>query len=629
MSPLHRALAARIRDPTGRNRRCILINVDGSYIDIEGMSDIELQKFFFYPPRSGHVCKFLNFTTMDGKIVMLLPITTSHSPGSGDGFQVQRFVGLEDDGPSESSLRNLLRGDDQNFVCIVSDAGFVVRLRNQPTNINDCPNLSELCDQDDVKAVHLHTSTTFEGYILVMDQDGMFIKVKYDELDVTDLASMKTKIENTIKFTRLLRMVQENIHASLKRTLAFFNAKKFNNKYLKPFAKAELKQYRFPPSHQHIPKLSVFIVVGCSILNEIHPGYRPLYLSEEDQGPMAECIIRRMPLENPLLYEEMWPLDFSVKKEGNGWQVVKVAILEYVNEDFLHFPLPLNDDFRKAAIFLVGGIHALLKTSDVLTYINKLYYKDSPITPEELLRRCSAFPDHMEILYTKIKTPDDFVPTEETPKWVPDWWDEDLFGEWHDCTVAKCLIPPTMKSASVKANFHTVIICYGNEPSDRLGVLPPFDRIYAWRCMNCPSKTGIVAMDKHCATLFCALAFRHTYVSKARLATVLNPVATDSRQGLIIMPPSDQSSNIPANIPRKNPGDTRLNNPFYQGEFLCSCVSFWLRQELKESQCASVCPFGSSLSRALNLHHSSSDLQANFMCTVREQSESNQRPESY
>ena len=64
-----------------------------------------------------------------------------------------------------------------------------------------------------------------------------------------------------------------------------------------------------------------------------------------------------MPLENPLLYEEMWPLDFSVKKEGNGWQVVKVAILEYVNEDrpdhnvrkekfHIHYPYHENANFR-------------------------------------------------------------------------------------------------------------------------------------------------------------------------------------------------------------------------------------------------------------------------------------------
>ena len=568
MSPLHRRLAANIRDPSGRNRRCVIINVDGSYIDIEGMSDIEHQKFFFYPPRSGHVVKFLNFTSMDGKILMLIPITTSSSPSGGDGFQIQKCVGLEDNGPSESSIRTLLAGDDENFVCMVSDAGFVVRLRNQPTQIRDCPNLTELCKEHD--AVHLHTSTTFEPYILEKDQNGMFHKVEIgsgpEQIPDTGLASKKTQIENTIKFTRLLRMVQENVHASLKKTFAFFDAKKFSNTYLKPFSKAQQKWYKFPRSHEYIPKLSVFLVVGCSLLNEIHPGYRPLYLSEEDQEPMADCIIQRMSLENPLLYEDLWPLNFNARNEGNEWSSVKVAILEYVNEDFLHFPLPLNDEFRKAAIFLVGGIHALLKTNEVLTYINKLHYKDSNISPEELIRRCSAFPVDMVILYSKIKTPEDFVPTDETPRWIPDWWNEELFGEWHDCTVAKCRIPPSMKSATSGSNFHNVVICYGDEPSNRLGLLPPFDKIYGWRCLNCPAKTGSVAMDRHCATLLCALAFRHTYISKARHATVLNPVALDCRQGMTIMPPSDHSADIPVNIPRHSV-DSRSNNPFYPGEF--------------------------------------------------------------
>ena len=34
---------------------------------------------------------------------------------------------------------------------------------------------------------------------------------------------------------------------------------------------------------------------------------------------------------------------------------------------------------------------------------------------------------------------------------------------------------------------------------------------------------------------------------------------------------------------------------------------FWLRQELRESQCVSVCPSGTSLFRAVNLHLSRSE----------------------
>ena len=72
----------------------------------------------------------------------------------------------------------------------------------------------------------------------------------------------------------------------------------------------EQRKYKLPDSHKRIPKLSVYTVVACSLLNEIHPGYRPLYLREEDQEPMADNILLRMSVENPLLYEEIWPVSF-------------------------------------------------------------------------------------------------------------------------------------------------------------------------------------------------------------------------------------------------------------------------------------------------------------------------------
>ena len=557
MSPLHRRLAGRIRDPTGRNRICVLINIDGSYIDVTGSGDIELNKFLYYSPRSGQVVKFLNFTTMDGKVIGLIPISTSQSPASGDGHIFQRYVGLEDDGPSESYLRTLLEGDDQFFVCAVSDAGFVVRLRNSPLQTRGLPNMTQLCDE--VGAVHLQTSTTHEPYLLKKDANGMLYRDQFD-------AEKKTLVENTVKFTRLLRMVQENVHASLKQSFAFLDAKKMKNSYLKPFTRTERRKYNLPDSHKSIPKLSVYTVICCSLLNEIHPGYRPLCLSEEDQIPMADNILHRMSVENPLLYEDIWPVSFTGNRAGGDWSVVMVAFLEYVNEHFLNFPIPAEADVQRLAILLAGGVHNLLKTAEVLTYIHKLYYKDSLLTPEELIRRCEAFPDHMEVFYTKIQTPSDFVPSVETPVWIPDWWDTDKFGEWPgDLTLARSLIPPTMKSATQRSNFHQVVIAFGDTPSDRLGQPPPFNRVYFWRCFQCPAKCGSLSMDRHCATLLCALSFRQTYVSKARLGTLLNPVALECRQGNIILPPSAQSAVIPADIPRKSSGANRANNPFYAG----------------------------------------------------------------
>ena len=557
MSSLHRRLADRIKDPTGRNRICIIINIDGSYIDVTGSGDIELQKFLYYQPRAGHVVKFLNFTSMDGKVIGLIPISTSQSPASGDGHIFQKYVGLEDDGPSENYLRMLLGGDHEYFVCAVSDAGFVVSLRNSPTQVRDLQNFSELCEA--LGAVPLHTSTKYHPYLLIKDHNGMLYQVPFD-------AEKKTIVENTVKFTRLLRMVQENVHASLKKTFAFIDAKKMTNSYLKPFTRTERRRYGLPDSHKSIPKLTAYIVVCCSLLNEIHPGYRPLYLAEEDQVPMADNILHRMSVENPLLYDDIWPLTFTGSRPGGVWSVVQVAFLEYVNQHFLNFPIPAEDDVQRLAALLTGGIHALLRTSEVLTYINKLYFKDSPVSPEELIRRCEAFPDHMEVLYTKIEAPGDFIPSAENPIWIPDWWDTDKFGEWPgNMTLARCLIPPTMKSATQRSNFHQVVIAFGEAPSDRLGQPPPFNRIYFWRCFQCPALCGSLAMDRHCATLLCALAFRQTYVSKARLGTLLNPVALDCRQGNIILPPSDRSAAIPANIPRKSTGSSRANNPFYAG----------------------------------------------------------------
>ena len=45
-----------------------------------------------------------------------------------------------------------------------------------------------------------------------------------------------------------------------------------------------------------------------------------------------------------------------------------------------------------------------------------------------------------------------------------------------------------------------------------------------------------------------------------------------------------------------------------KGVMLLSKKYFWLQQEPKESQCEFVRPSGSSLSRAVNLHLSSSNL---------------------
>ena len=51
-------------------------------------------------------------------------------------------------------------------------------------------------------------------YLLKKDVNGMLYRDQFDE-------AQKTLVENTVKFSRLLRTVQENVHASIKKTFAF------------------------------------------------------------------------------------------------------------------------------------------------------------------------------------------------------------------------------------------------------------------------------------------------------------------------------------------------------------------------------------------------------------------------
>ena len=118
MAPFYRTILGAIRDPAGQDRTGVLLMIDGTYLDMQSSSDVEFNKFMFYAPRHGAVAKFLNITSSSGKIVALLPIATSQSPSSGDGYLVQRYIGLQDDGSSENYLRVLLRGNRRFFVVL-------------------------------------------------------------------------------------------------------------------------------------------------------------------------------------------------------------------------------------------------------------------------------------------------------------------------------------------------------------------------------------------------------------------------------------------------------------------------------------------------------------------------------
>ena len=118
---LYKEFLQHFEDPSGLNRQPICINVDATYEDICMPQDINEQKFCFYPPRSKHTIKIINFTDLLGKFIGLLPLATSQSPSSGDAYLTQVYVNLMDS-LSSNYFRRVIRGNQHFFVVLVTDS---------------------------------------------------------------------------------------------------------------------------------------------------------------------------------------------------------------------------------------------------------------------------------------------------------------------------------------------------------------------------------------------------------------------------------------------------------------------------------------------------------------------------
>ena len=88
----YKKLVEDFEDPSGFDRLPVVLNLDGTYFDIQRSSDLELQKYLYYTPRSGHTVKFLNFTDLSPKFIAFLPVATSQSPSSGDGLLIAQHI---------------------------------------------------------------------------------------------------------------------------------------------------------------------------------------------------------------------------------------------------------------------------------------------------------------------------------------------------------------------------------------------------------------------------------------------------------------------------------------------------------------------------------------------------------
>jgi hypothetical protein len=196
-------------DPRKQNRVPVPFNIDGTYIDIEGSDDFQLNKYMFYQPRSGHTAKWLNLTDLSPKFIGMLPIASSQTPSSGDGLLLAKHIELEDSSGAAQYLRSILRGNDEYFVVLITDAGFVCSVPNAPSEARgpSSVTLAEVCRQE--HCVLLHTSNKQERYHLERTPEGKIRKVDWTP-------GRPSMDENTVNLTRKLRKCQEQIHAALK-----------------------------------------------------------------------------------------------------------------------------------------------------------------------------------------------------------------------------------------------------------------------------------------------------------------------------------------------------------------------------------------------------------------------------
>ena len=431
-------------------------------------------------------------------------------------------------------MRSILRVNDQYFVVLICDAGFVIKVPNAPVQSRG-PNavtLASVCEEE--KCVLLHTSSKYERFHLVRTQAGKLRRVPW-------APGNRTLDENVIKFVRIFRKFQEMIHAALKAMFKIMDMRHIWNSSLLPLTQKQLEMFGMPPEYSNVPKLSYIATVCCSLLNSHHPGFTPLYMDSAEQIRTANIILGRLFIENPLLYPEIWPVSFTKARTGNDW--TELTFNDLARNDVLNFPKLDRYSVNPVALELVSGPHALKKADSILTYMGQLLLKDRNLSREDTVAELQNFPGNWKLQYMSIRTPPDFQPRPDCPRWVPAWWDL-RFGPWHDLKIVRCRIPPSYRSATSPANYHWVVIMFGEEPSDRLQLRSPYDVIYYWQCYNCPSLNGLVSMDRHLASLLKALSFPDLYRSTAKTANILNTVAQPRRQMTRNLPNTHLSDHI-------------------------------------------------------------------------------------
>ena len=371
--------------------------------------------------------------------------------------------------------------------------------------------------------------------------------------------------ENAVKLTRMLRKSQGQIHAALKQKFPMLNVRKLYLDSLNPLPQRQLQKFNLVGEYyKNLPRLNYIAIFCCSFLNTFHSGFQPIYLGVEEQVRIPRILMKRLFLENPLLHD-IWPIQLTAAATARSvWTETTFGNLDSVNN--LGFPQLSRETLNPLVFEVTSGPHSIIKGNSVLSYMRQLQIKGQNLTRDQTIEQMRIFPVAWKIQYCDIKTPDAFLPTAAVPSWSPEWWDSHQFGQWHDVRLVRCKIPPAYKSAT-PANHHWTVIGFSTEPTNRIGVSPPFDRILFWRCFKCPALNGSMSMDRHLSALLQGLSFRWFYHPTSRTPNLLNTVADSNRQSIFALPLLIESADIPDNTVRRS-RNTRLTrsgqiNPLY------------------------------------------------------------------
>ena len=203
----------------------------------------------------------------------------------------------------------------------------------------------------------------------------------------------------------------------------------------------------------------------------------------------------------------------------------------------------------KLISFLFSGTHCLEKADTVLTYMSQILALERNLSVEEYREAAQSFPNEWPLEYIRYSSAAS-----------PSWWNTDVFGDWVDLTFVRCLIPSTNShfNRATRAGGHWCVFAISEQPTDRMGLRPPYNRIQFFRCFACSSLNGTVSLDRHLGAMLKGLSFPGEFRPVARFVSLLNTTAPRNHQQQHILPPNPVQ-NIPV-VTRKSV-DRRRNHP--------------------------------------------------------------------